>query len=110
MGGGVNRHGSSTPPKKHLGGGIFKKPNFPLKNSFLAYFRFFGGCTPHSPTPTPPVDPCLGVNAQMYIHVCTFVHTFVFWVPSGPIHPLTYVARSVTRILSLNVSRTHHLV
>ena len=26
----------------------------------------------------------------MYIHVCTFVHTFVFWVLSGPTHPLLY--------------------
>ena len=23
----------------------------------------------------------------MYIHVCTFVHTFVIWVPSGPTPP-----------------------
>ena len=52
----INRVTGMDPAKDflvHLGGGIPKKSNFPLKKQFFLLFQKFWGCTPHS-TPTPP--------------------------------------------------------
>ena len=32
----------------------------------------------------------VGAEIQMYIHVCTVVHTLVFWASSGHTHPWMY--------------------
>ena len=44
-----------------------------------------------------------GAKWQMYIHVCTFVHTFVIWVPSGPTPPRLYKSIHVTFVFLKNM-------